>query len=54
MERGLIDTDANLNAVLDSIAFGAQQTDRSYGRSPANADAWGVMDPTPGEANKGK
>ena len=48
----LTDTDANLNAVLDTIAFGAQETDRSYGRSAADADVWSIMDPTPGRENR--
>jgi len=48
----LIDTDTNFNAVLDEVTFEAQPTDRSYGRAPGNADAWGTMDPTPGTANK--
>jgi spore coat protein CotH len=51
-ELYLTDTDANLNAVLDSILFGDQTTDRSYGRSGADADVWIIMDPTPGLENK--
>ena len=47
----LTDTDANLNAVLDSIIFGDQITDLSYGRSSADADVWLIMEPTPGAAN---
>ncbi len=48
----LVDTDANGNQVLDSITFGAQQTDVSYGRSAADQDAWTFMPPTPGAANQ--
>lgn len=48
----LIDTDARLNAVLDAITFGAQETDRSFGRAAADSDVWSVMDPTPGMANR--
>jgi hypothetical protein len=48
----LTDTDANFNAVLDSITFGPQATDRSYGRSAADADVWTAMNPTPGAANQ--
>lgn len=48
----LTDTDANFNAVLDSVTFGPQDTDRSYGRSATDADVWTVMDPTPGAANR--
>lgn len=47
----LTDTDANYNAVLDSIVFGAQEADRSYGRSSADADVWRIMVPTPGQPN---
>jgi CotH kinase protein/Lamin Tail Domain len=47
----LTDTDPNFNAVLDSISFGEQQTDRSYGRTAANAEVWAIMDPTPGQPN---
>jgi spore coat protein CotH len=48
----LTDTDANLNAILDSISFGPQTTDRSYGRTDADADVWAVIDATPGTANR--
>lgn len=48
----LTDTDANLNQVLDSIVFGAQTTDISYGRTAADADVWSSMTPTPGAANQ--
>jgi hypothetical protein len=47
----LIDTDANLNVVLDAISFGAQTTDVSYGRSGDDADVWTFMAPTPNAAN---
>ena len=47
----LIDTDANNNQVLDSITFGAQATDVSYGRTAANADVWSIMTPTPNAVN---
>jgi spore coat protein CotH len=42
---------SNTNAVLDSITFGTQETDVSYGRSSANDDVWTFMSPTPGAAN---
>lgn len=48
----LIDTDANLNAVLDSISFDAQDADRSYGRLPSNPDDWAALNPTPGQPNQ--
>lgn len=48
----LADTDENLNAVLDSVTFPAQEDDISYGRSAADADTWATMVPTPGAPNK--
>ncbi len=48
----LTGADANLDAVLDHVSFGPQQTDHSYGRSGTNADVWVTMDPTPGLANR--
>ena len=48
----LIDTDARFNAVLDHVVFGPQETDRSYGRSAADADTWVMMDPSPEQANR--
>jgi hypothetical protein len=50
-ELFLIDTDENQNAILDHVAFGAQQTDSSYGRPAANPDTWTMLRPTPGAAN---
>lgn len=47
----LIDNDANYNAVLDKVVFGAQEAERSFGRSPVDADVLGIMEPTPGLAN---
>ncbi|MSU03909.1 MAG: hypothetical protein EXS23_01550 [Pedosphaera sp.] len=49
----LIDTDANLNAVLDTLTYTAQKADRSVGRSPSNADQFILMEPTPGQPNAG-
>lgn len=48
----LTGTDANLNAVLDSLEYGVQQADISFGRSASNADAFQTMVPTPGSPNK--
>lgn len=48
----LTDTDANLNQVLDSVAFGGQQTDRSYGRTAADPAEFDFLAPTPGGANR--
>lgn len=47
----LTDTDANLNAILDSVEFGAQQPDWSYGRTVEDATEWENLRPTPGAAN---
>lgn len=48
----LTDTDANLNAILDSITFGALETDVSFGRAGNDADTWTIQAPTPGIANE--
>jgi hypothetical protein len=48
----LTDTDANLNQVLDTISYGNQTTDISYGRTATDADVWSTMAPTPGADNE--
>jgi spore coat protein CotH len=48
----LVDTDASQNLVLDAVTFGNQQTDLSYGRSAADSSVFGLMSPTPGQANR--
>jgi spore coat protein CotH len=48
----LTDTDANFNQVLDTITFGGQTTDISYGRTAADADVWSPMAPTPAADNQ--
>jgi hypothetical protein len=48
----LTDTDANDNAVLDSVEYGLQETDRSWGRAAANPVEFVEMTPTPGEGNE--
>ena len=48
----LADTDSNFNQVLDTISFGTQTTDISYGRSAMDADVWLIMKPTPGRPNE--
>jgi hypothetical protein len=47
----LADTDAKFNAVLDTVAFGAQQADLSFGRTAANPDQFVIMPPTAGQPN---
>ncbi|MBK7999696.1 MAG: CotH kinase family protein [Verrucomicrobia bacterium] len=47
----LTDTDANQNAILDSITFGALEEDQSYGRAGGNADLWSIQTPTPEAEN---
>ena len=46
-DLALHDTDANLNAILDTITFPAQTENLSYGRSSTNEDAWVIQSPTP-------
>jgi spore coat protein CotH len=48
----LTDIDANLNAVLDSLDYDLQTTDRSTGRAPENPDEFIELEATPGEANR--
>jgi len=48
----LTDSDANLNAILDTVTFTSLETDRSYARTAANADVWSVQTPSPGTANQ--
>jgi hypothetical protein len=43
--------DTNGITVIDSLSFGAQKTDTSYGRYPDAAASWQFMLPTPGSAN---
>jgi hypothetical protein len=38
-------------STVDSVIFGAQADDRSFGRSPDGAANWAVMTPTPGSSN---
>lgn len=44
-------TDSDGVTVLDSLSFGAQQTNIAYGRSPDGTGNWGRMLPTPNAAN---
>lgn len=47
----LIDSDERLNAILDSVTFGPQKTDLSYGRLLSDTLTFESMLPTPGQAN---
>ncbi|MBN2373678.1 lamin tail domain-containing protein [bacterium] len=48
-EIGLFNSDGA--TLVDSIVFGAQLTDISYGRYPDGGTDWGFMSPTPDAAN---
>ena len=48
----LVDTDANGNTVLDSVVFGEQETDVSYGRFPNGTGDFQVVAATPGAENR--
>jgi hypothetical protein len=50
-EIGLFDTDGV--TLLDSIAFGSQTPDVSYGRDPDATNNWVTLNPTPGASNNG-
>jgi hypothetical protein len=52
-EVGLFADDAHGNVPLDTIVFGPQLEDISYGRQPDGADSWDFLDPpTPGGSNE--
>jgi len=49
---GLFDTDANGNAAIDTLTFGVQTADVSFGRIPDGMGAWQALTtPTPGGSN---
>ena len=50
----LVDTDAHGNEVLDSVAFGEQETDTAYGRLPDGTGDFQVVQATPGASNMTK
>ena len=50
-ERFLVDPDANLNAILDSLSFGPQETDRSLVRPASDPTVFRIGVPTPGRPN---
>ena len=43
--------DTNGVSILDSLSFGLQKTDTSYGRFPNGTATWLFMNPTPGSSN---
>ena len=43
--------DTNGVSILDSISFGVQKTDTSYGRFPNGSTVWFYINPTPGNTN---
>ena len=47
----LVDTDVNDNMVLDTVVFGEQETDVSYGRIPNGTGEFQVVAATPGAEN---
>ena len=49
---GLYESDGNSNIAVDSVTFGAQETDVSFGRCPDGASSWAITTPaTPGDSN---
>jgi hypothetical protein len=51
-EIGLFNTVANGYAAIDTVTFGPQQSDVSYGRSPDGSGTWRTFStPTPGQSN---
>jgi len=52
-QLGLFNTAANGYAAIDTVTFGPQTEDISYGRSPDGASTWRTFaSPTPGRANQ--
>ena len=47
----LVGTDAHGNRVLDSVTFGAQETDTAYGRLPDGTGEFQIVQATPGAPN---
>ncbi|MDN5354963.1 MAG: hypothetical protein PWQ09_1719, partial [Candidatus Cloacimonadota bacterium] len=45
--------DVDGTTIIDSLTFGEQTSDVSYGRLPDGSDTWQFFDvPTPGESNQ--
>ncbi len=52
-EIGLFDTDENGNAAIDTVTFGQQTSDISFGRQPDGTNTWRFfVSPTPGQPNQ--
>lgn len=52
-EIGLFDTAENGYATIDTVTFGRQTSDVSFGRQPGGADTWRTFSsPTPGQPNQ--
>ena len=52
---GLFDRDVFSNASIDTVTFGSQTVDVSYGRSPDGGETWqSFAAPTPGWLNQGR
>jgi hypothetical protein len=47
----LVDSDANLNALLDEVSFGVLAKDQSWGRTAADPTVFQTQVPSPGLAN---
>jgi hypothetical protein len=47
----LTDSDANGNSIMDSVNFGLQREDVSYGRYPNGTGKFDLLKPTPGSIN---
>jgi hypothetical protein len=47
----LVDRDKRGNAIIDSVEFGPQQQDVSFGRYPDGKNKWQLMPPSPGKPN---
>jgi spore coat protein CotH len=50
---GLFDSTAHGSVPLDTVVFGPQHENISYGRQPDGSDSWGFLDPPTPEANNG-
>ena len=49
---GIFDTDSTGNALIDGLEFGAQETDKAFGRFPNGTGAFQLLNATPGSMNE--